>query len=178
MINANGSILGNPGESHISAVSASLSAAGDIGAPDPGRINFVGMDPSADAGAGEEIALEFGGSAFVNEGLFNFTVSEFSDASKVDAQGQASANVASADQAASQDEDEDVDWAAFSEEVTVYEINNDGVQLPQGQQTDEFAKLHKEGLRIVDEEETVSDTASIFDNAEQPVGIPVSQLID
>jgi hypothetical protein len=157
VITANGSILGNPGESHISAVSASLSAAGDIGAPDPGRINFVGMDPSADAGAGEEIALEFGGSAFVNEGLFNFTVSEFSDASKVDAQGQASANVASADQAASQDDEEDVDWAAFSEEVTVYEINNDGVQLPQGQQTDEFAKLHDE---------------------EQPVGIPVSQLID
>ena len=52
------------------------------------------------------------------------------------------------------------------------------MQLPQGEQTDEFAKLHEEALRNVDEEETVSDVSSIFDNAEQPVGIPVSQLID
>ena len=44
-------------------------------------------------------------------------------------------------QAAALEEDTAVDWAAFSEDVTVYEVNNEGVQLPQDQQEDDFAKL-------------------------------------
>jgi len=169
---ADGNIVGNPGASHVSAVSAWLSAGGDIGTETIG-ISFVGMDPSADAGDGEEIGLNFGGAAFIDEGLFSFTVTDASDASKVSAQGQASANVASADQAAAQNDEEDVDWAAFSEDVTVYEINNDGVQLPEGQQTDEFAKLDD-----LEKEETMSDVVAIFDGVDRPEGIPVSQLID
>jgi hypothetical protein len=173
----NGSILGNPGEPHISAVSAWLSADGNIGS-ETTPIKFDDMDPNGDAGDGEEISLDFGGTAIIDEGLFSFTVTEGSDASAVIAQGQASKNIASSDQAASVKEEDDVDWAAFSEDVTVYEINNDGVQLPQDQQTDEFAKLREEALKNTDEKETVSDATSIFDNGGRPEGIPVSQLSD
>ena len=51
---------------------------------------------------------------------------------------------ASAALAAAIREDSDVDWAAYSEDITVYEISNEGVQLPEQQQFDEFSKLHEE----------------------------------
>ena len=185
-VDSGGSIFGVANEDHITAQSAYLKAslldpAGDIGQDSPDgslSIAFVGMDPNGNAeGSGDPIFLEFGGSAFINEGLFDFSVSALSNAANVAARGQASASVAASAQAAALDEGEDVDWAAFSEEITVYEINNDGVQLPQDQQTDEFAKLLEEALRKLSEDETVSDASSIFDIKPDSEGIPVSQLI-
>jgi hypothetical protein len=138
------------------------------------------MDPAGNAaGSGDEIFLEFGGSAFIAEGLFDYSISANSDGSKVSAQGQASKTTAAASQAASQEEDDDVDWAAFSEEVTVYEINNNGLQLPQTEEVDEFAKMQEEAQRnLAEETETVTDVVSIFDGKTIPEGIPVSQLTE
>ena len=187
-IESGGSIFGLAGQDHISARSATLKTsltgpAGDIGQDSEDRslvIKFVGMDENGNAeGSGTPIFLEYGGAAYIDAGpsTIRVTVSDLSDASRFFSIGQANASVAASAQAAALEEGEDVDWAAYSEEVTVYEINNDGVQLPQDQRADEFAKLLKEALRKLSEDEIVSDASSIFDITPDPEGIPVSQLI-
>jgi hypothetical protein len=184
-IDSGGSIFGLAGQDHINAEWAVLRAslinpAGDIGQDSADAslfIKFVGMDPNGDAeGSGAPIFLEFGGQAFIDEGPFDFVVSDLSDASNVAAKGQASAAAASAAQAAALDDDGDVDWAAFSEEITIYEVNSDGVQLPQDQQIDEFARLQEKAIRKQAEEASVSDAALLFEGVTDPEGVPVSQL--
>ena len=170
-ISADGSILGVLGLPHISATSAALIAAGDIGAAD-NRIKFDSLDPNADAGGGQEILLQFEGAAYISEGDFNFSANR-----PVDADRSQTSKVLASVQAAAQEDDDDVDWAAYSEEVTLYEINNDGVKLPQDQQADEFAKLLEEVLREQAEGESVSDTGATFQAVSEADGIPVSQLL-
>ena len=41
-----------------------------------------------------------------------------------------------------------MDWAAYSEDITVYEINNEGVKLPDVEEVDEFVKVEDEELSV------------------------------
>ena len=51
------------------------------------------------------------------------------------------AEALAAAQAAGLEQEEEVDWAAYDEDITLYEINNEGIQLPADQQLDdEFAR--------------------------------------
>ena len=88
------------------------------------------------------IFISFSGQAFINtnDSLFQVVTGNIGDVTELSGIGKETAASA---QAAALEEDTSVDWAAFSEDVTVYEVNNEGVQLPQDQQEDDFAKLKK-----------------------------------
>ena len=43
--------------------------------------------------------------------------------------------------AANREDPTDIDWAAYSEDISLYNINDEGVQLPEDQRLDEFAML-------------------------------------
>ena len=45
--------------------------------------------------------------------------------------------------AANREDSTDIDWAAYSEEIRLYAINDEGVQLPEDQRLDEFAMLKR-----------------------------------
>ena len=171
---ASNDILGQAGQVHVTAVSASLTSNGGIGQnPLEGgtEIEFNGMPT-----VGTPITLLFNApTAYINTNLSGFTAT---GGNVIDSFSTVLGAVAES-QAAGQGDEEDVDWAAFSEEVTVYEINNNGVQLPQTEEIDEFAKLLDEALRnLAEEKETVTDVVSIFNSMPLPEGIPVSQLIE
>ena len=187
-VTALGDILAQQGQTtHITSVSASLVATGSLAATDDGNIGaansvviFRDMDPNGDAGDGNPILLTFGGLAFIDtEFGIGVGVGVEGEVGNISNELVGKSEIAASNQAASQKDKEDVDWAAFSEEITVYEINNNGVQLPQTEEIDEFAKLLDEALRdLAEEKETVTDVVSIFNSMPLPEGIPVSQLIE
>ena len=91
------------------------------------------------------IQLRFGGDSFIVAGqtpvnaigLDRFGISRFIDISKK------SASALAASDAAAREDSTDIDWAAYSEDISLYAINNEGVQLPEDQRLDEFAMLKR-----------------------------------
>jgi len=148
-VTAVGSILGQPRQgdgAHITAVSALLVSGGGIGAdPDQGgtQIVFKDMSLEGDAKEGAPIHLEAPGIAYIDSGQREFTSS-----GRVFDQSAGSRETAASAQAAALEEEEEVDWAAYSEDITVYEINNEGVQLPEVEEEDEFVKVEDEGVNV------------------------------
>jgi hypothetical protein len=148
-ITAIGSILGQPrlgDEPHITGVTALLTSGGQIGSnPDSGgtQIVFRNMSQTGDAGDGAPIALEAPGDAFIDSGNRDFT-----STGRVFDQSAGDRETAASAQAAALEEEEDVDWAAYSEDITVYEINNEGVQLPEVEEEDEFVNVEDEGVNV------------------------------
>ncbi|MDH3352059.1 MAG: autotransporter adhesin family protein, partial [Gammaproteobacteria bacterium] len=138
-VTAAGNIFGQPGQPHITAVNAVLSSAGDIGTP-TNEIVFANMPVS-----GTVIDLIFVGKAYIDSGAFGFSASDLSAVSDAFAGTRESAASA---QAAAQEDEEEVDWAAYSEDITVYEINNEGVKLPDVEEVDEFVKVEDEELSV------------------------------
>ena len=131
----NGDVLGNTNPVHITAATAVIDADGNIGVSLSNPLVFEGM--LADV---TRITISFSGEAFIDTrgSLFQVTSGSIGDVTEVTG---ISRETAASAQAAALEEDTSVDWAAFSEDVTVYEVNNEGVQLPQDQQEDDFAKL-------------------------------------
>jgi hypothetical protein len=133
----NGDILGTPSMGnpvvimdHVSGGSATLTSAFGIGSLET-AVRFVDMPTT-----GEPIELVFSTFAFIDAG--DSPVNETENLFNI----PTIASIVAAAQAAGREEDEEVDWAAYDEDITVYEINNDGIQLPADQQVDdEFAKL-------------------------------------
>ena len=128
----NGDILAaTPGTlDHVMGGTARLNSAFGIGAFDS-VVRFVDMPTT-----GTPIQLFFSTEAFINAGSSNF------DSTKSVFNVPEIVGVVAAAQAVGREDDEEVDWAAYDEDITVYEINNDGIQLPAEQQVDdEFAKL-------------------------------------
>jgi hypothetical protein len=148
---ADGSILGyaiaNQDDAHITGYSVSLIAGEDIGTEQVliklRRINAQGNASNS----GEPIFLEWFGSLFLdNEFGIGIAISDLTSLDLAALQNatittQLSATQANADQAATQGDIEEVDWAAYSEDITLYEINNEGVQLPEQEEVDDFAKI-------------------------------------
>ena len=137
-ITAIGDILGQANQTHVTAVTAWLNSGGDIGASIT-PIVFRKM------GAGTAIDLQFIGRAFIDSGDFGFTASDLNSVSDVFA---ATRETAASAQAAAQEEEEEVNWAAYSQDITVYEINNEGVQLPEDEEEDEFVRIKNEGVSV------------------------------
>jgi len=131
----NGDILGNGNDVHITADTAELYSDGDIGSdPNAGgtRVVFNGMLRDD-----VRISLDFAGTAYVDTrgAKLESTNDNVNDLAELQI------TTIATEQAASQARRKSVDWAAYSEDVTVYEVNNEGVQLPQDQQVDDFARL-------------------------------------
>ncbi|MDJ0908260.1 MAG: filamentous hemagglutinin N-terminal domain-containing protein [Woeseiaceae bacterium] len=130
---SNGDILSaQPGTVNVTSDTAVLTAEGDIGAPD-NRFTFDGMLIDV-----ERITLNFSGTAFVDSRGILFATNNFAGLDDI---SDARRETAASAQAAALDEDTSVDWAAYSEDITVYEINNEGVNQPQAEEDDEFANL-------------------------------------
>ena len=93
------------------------------------------------------INLEFVGDAYIDGGGALWTspnpdgtvnVDKIADVNDL-AFGEVESALAA--QVASQQRRRLVHWAAYSEDVTVYEVNNEGVRLPRDQQDDDFVRL-------------------------------------
>ncbi len=132
----NGDILSaQSGTVNVTSDTAVLTADGDIGTAG-NRFVFDGMLIDF-----ERITLNFSGQAFVDSRGILFETNNFAG---VDDISDARRETAASAQAAALDEDTSVDWAAYSEDITVYEINNEGVNQPQAEEDDEFANLNDE----------------------------------
>ena len=143
---SDGDILGyqkpNQDDAHITAASASLIAGGNIGTSEI-LIKLRKMNPQGDASdSGKPIFLEFSGTANVDSEInIGVAVSEISNLAGLNLSVLAVAGQVTADQAATQEDEKEVDWAAYSEDITLYEINNEGVQLPEQEEVDEFVRI-------------------------------------
>ena len=105
---------------------------------------FRNMSLNGDAQEGAPIHLQAAfGDSYIDSGNRDFT-----SAGRVFDQSEGNRETAASAQAAAQEDEEAVDWAAFSEDITVYEINNEGVQLPEEEEEDEFVKIEDGGLNI------------------------------
>ena len=92
--------------------------------------------------SGEPIFLEYSGSANVDSEVnIGVALSQNANLEGLNLSTVAVAGQVTADQAATQGDTEEVDWAAYSEDITLYEINNEGVQLPEQEEVDDFAKI-------------------------------------
>ena len=130
---------------------ALLTTTGTIGAGENGPIGFVGFAKQALPNGELPIILEFN--------LFASVVTNGSPVENVlggtvsDPGAEAIAAGVQAD-AANREDSTDIDWAAYSEEIELYAINVDGVQLPEDQRLDEFSQLRRE-LELKRREEEV-----------------------
>jgi hypothetical protein len=130
---------------------ATLTTTGTIGAGDNGPIVFNDFAKQVLDNGEQPIILEFN--------LFAAVVTNGSPVENVlggeltDPGAEAIAAGIAADQANRQDST-DVDWAAYSEEIELFAINVDGVQLPEDQRLDEFSQLRRE-LELKRREEEV-----------------------
>ena len=150
LVEAGGDILGQPRQGdqpHITGVTAFLRSGGQIGSdPEQGgqQVVFDNMAEDSDANPEDDevapIHLEAPNDSFVNTNFFFVTSS-----GRIFNQSEGDRATAASAQAAALEEEEDVDWAAYSEDITVYEINNEGIQLPDAGEVDEFVMIEDDG---------------------------------
>ena len=140
---------------------AVLQAGNSIGIQvDP--VEFAGFSSQLLPGRGAPIVLIYPASAFIN------TLS----GALVDDQGGRAINsfsvqsaVLGQSDAASREDATDIDWAAYSKDIRLYSINNEGVQQPEDQRLDEFVQWQRWMRLFADEVKN-----SQVDVADQPGG--------
>ena len=126
----------------LQSESASLIAGDSIGSGAvPIRLRKMNADGDA-SDSGAPIFLEFSGTADIDSEFgIDVALSETANLGGLTLSTVLSQSQAGADQAANQEDAEEVDWAAYSEDITLYEINNEGTKLPDQEEVDEFAKI-------------------------------------
>jgi hypothetical protein len=117
---------------------ATLTATGDIGTQ-TGTIIFTGFNFENLPDGQEPIVLFFGTAAFINSN--GAPVANFGGTLN-NAATTAAAILGQSD-AASREDSTDIDWAAYSTEIDLFAVNNEGVQLPEDMRLDDFVMLKR-----------------------------------
>jgi hypothetical protein len=140
----NSSSIGIVGSSTSQAiVTAGTNADDDVGtsAIPLAFVNFASQNlPNGEA----PIIITAGGFAYVAPGLSPVDITAglgFELANS--AINSAVAELTAAD-AAGREDSTDIDWAAYSKDIQLYAINNEGVQLPENMRLDEFVMLKRQ----------------------------------
>jgi hypothetical protein len=135
-VTAIGDILGQAGQTHVTAVTAWLESGAGIGSSAT-PIVFDNMSQSGDAGNGAPIHLQVAEESFVDSGNTLFT----SSGPVNDESASSTSDVAKAFTVGQWREEEEIVQDAFPEDSTVYEIIDNGLRFQEEQQTNALATL-------------------------------------